>query len=89
MQKAWDEIRRLVRVNARHRKGWYLGELPASCQLAHAVCELGELLAAPDDPDELIDVLGCLFGYAAKKGWALDDLERRLLDKLAARFEGA
>lgn len=86
MQRAWDEIARLVRENATHRRGWKLGDAPPSMSIAHARDELAELADSPDDVTELADILGCLIVYAVKKGWSAVAVEEVLLMKLSLRF---
>ncbi len=88
MQKAWDEIAKLVAANAVHRKGFTLGQVSDEFILAGAQSELDELKQTPNDPVELSDLLGVLFHYAIKKGWPLALLESCLLEKLAIRFKG-
>lgn len=86
MQRAWSEIARLVRVDAQHRKGFRLSEITPAFILDQTQGELDELKAAPHDPEELADVLGCLFHYAFRMGWTPGQLEDLMLAKFAARF---
>jgi hypothetical protein len=86
VKRAWDEVARLERTNATHRKGWRLGDAAPATSIRHCRDELDELEAEPDNVDELADAVGCLFAYAAKKGWTMEDVESALLRKLAARF---
>jgi hypothetical protein len=86
MTDAWMEVRRLIRVNARHRSGVRMAEVDDAMILAHAAAELRELAAAPDDPEELADLFGVLLHYAVKHGWTAEQLEKLMLAKFRVRF---
>lgn len=86
MRIVWRELERLVSVNAQHRSGFRLGEVSTFKVLHQAAGELLELAATPSDPMELADLLSILFHYAIRKGWAMADLERLMLEKLKERF---
>lgn len=45
-------------------------------------------MAAPEDPEELADIFGCIIHYAVKKGWDRKQVEKLVLKKLAERIEG-
>lgn len=87
MERCWNEAKRLLESNARHRKGFRLQELSEETVLSQAQSELNELKLSPDDPDEMADVLGVLFHYANKKGWTMEEIEQRMLDKFSIRFD--
>lgn len=86
MKRATREIKRLIEVNAKHRKGFRLGEVGLPFILRQADAELQELCESPNDPDEMADLLGILIHYAIRKGWTEKYLEDILLDKLKLRF---
>jgi hypothetical protein len=86
MLRAWVEIERLIRVNARHRRGFRIAEVEPSFILDEALAELQELRDAPCDLTELSDLLGILFHYAIKQGWSIADIEAAMLEKFAIRF---
>jgi hypothetical protein len=86
MQRAWAEVERLIRANARHRGGVFMGNVPDDTILDHAEGELEELTWAPNDPSELADLLGVLIHYAVKHGWTMEQLEGLMLEKFKARF---
>lgn len=86
MKKAWQEIERLIRKNARHRKGFKIGEVQPPFIMGQAFSEFGELLRAPDDPVEMADLLGVLFHYCIKQGWSREQIQRLMLAKFAQRF---
>lgn len=87
MEKAWDEVARLIAAKAAHRSGFTIGQVSDEFILNGAQLELNELKEAPNDPVELSDLLGVLFHYAIKKGWPMPLLESCLLEKLAIRFK--
>jgi hypothetical protein len=86
MTNAWAEVRRLIDVNATHRSGVRVGETDDAMILAHAEAELRELVAAPDDPEELADLFGVLIHYAVKHGWSERYIEDLMLAKFRLRF---
>lgn len=86
MLKAWEAVERLVAANAVHRRGFRLAEVGPAFVLFQAVEELAELQEAPDDPEELADLLGVLIHYAQKKGWSMALLEDMMLSKFRVRF---
>ncbi len=89
MRGAWVEIVRLTRINATHkRKGWRLGDITPEQELKDAAGEIVELAHCPNEINELADVLGCLIGYAVKRGWSCAAVEEALLRKLSERFDG-
>lgn len=83
---AWTEIERLIRVQAVHRKGFNLAEVRPPFIIGQALEEMKELMASPDDPEELADLLGVLFHLAIKQGWSMSKIELLMLDKFARRF---
>ncbi len=89
MNKAYEEIQRLVKVNALHRKGFRLGEMTERKIILHAASELNELYEATDDEnalEEMADVFGCLFHVAIRRKFTLGMIEEKLLKKLKARL---
>jgi uncharacterized protein YabN with tetrapyrrole methylase and pyrophosphatase domain len=99
LDDAWKEVSRLVRTNARHRKGFSLGEI--SCDkfvLEQAADEMKELQTAlvryeacitgtdQEVADELGDVLGVLFHFAIRMGYTPETLSRSMLAKFKQRF---
>jgi len=86
MKAAWQEVERLIKVNARHRSGVQMGQVDNYTILRHAWSELSELNANPSDPGELADLLGVLIHYAVKHGWTEDGLEQLMLHKFKERF---
>lgn len=86
MRKCWQEIGRLIKVNATHRKGFKIGEVRPLFVMGNLVGEVKELMENPDDPDEAADVFGVLIHYCLKQGWSMEDIQLRLLTKLAIRF---
>ena len=89
MKKAWKEIERLVKADARHKKkGKRLSSLTDVQILTHAAEEVVELAAAPDDARELADILAIAIHYAVKHGWSQKYLEELVLKKLRERFDG-
>ena len=87
MIKAWLEVERLIEVNAKHRRGFYLQEVRPPFILKQATGELQELCVSPNDINELADLLGVLFHYAIKQGWTNDAIESAMLKKFKERFE--
>ena len=89
MKRLWKEVARLHEVGAYHKKKRRkLDEFTETQILQHAGSELIELACAPDDMEEMGDLLGCLYHYAVVKGWDRKELEDRALEKLGRRFEG-
>src|SRR5687767_1887507 len=70
-------VKSLVKANALHTKRLIrLQEATPQTILDHAREELGELEFAPDDIEELADLVAILFHYMVLKGWTpaqLDD----------------
>ena len=89
MRRAWKKIESLIRANARHRKGFRLQEVEFPFVLDQAAEEFRELMAAPDDPQEMADLLGVLIHYSIKQGWTIEVLESYLIEKLNERFTKA
>lgn len=88
MNRAYQEIQRLIDVRALHKKQAYsLDELSAEDIILHAILELVELRDAPSDIKELADVFGCLIHYMVQADWTWDQVEDSLLKKLKERFE--
>jgi hypothetical protein len=86
MQLAWEEVKRLIRVNARHRSGILMGNVDPDIIINHAFDELRELVLARDDPQELADLFGVLIHYAIRQGWTESQLEQLMLEKFKERF---
>lgn len=87
MHKAWDTVAAYVAANAHNPgKGYRLKDLTDKQVLRYAAAEMVELLLAPNQMDEMADLLGCLFHYAQRKGWTLAQLEQELIRKLRVRF---
>jgi hypothetical protein len=90
MQRAWDTVAAYVAANAHNpRKGYRLKDLTDEQQLKYAAAEMTELLMAPGNLDELADLFGCLFHYAMRKGWTLQQIEVEIIRKLELRFPDA
>ena len=87
MRKVWNKIDRLIKANARHRRGFRLQEVDLPFVLSQVEAELQELKDAPDDPSEMADLLGVLIHYSIKQGWSMELLESYLSEKLDLRFE--
>ena len=96
---AWNECQRLLEVNARHRRGFRLREVPVPVSFVfdQASDELMELRKAitlwatengpqSDVRDELADVLGVLFHLALKLGFTPEQLTASMLAKFKQRF---
>lgn len=87
MQKAWRKIEDMIAANMEHnRKHFRLGDVNPVFVLGQAVGEMKELMDAPDDRDEMADLLGILIHYCIKQGWSMDDIEQAIIDKLDKRF---
>lgn len=88
MEKACKKIRRLIKANAVHRKGFTLASLSSSEILEHAEREMRELQTAWADNqlEELADVFGCLIHFAIRRKFTAKQIEERLLEKLKLRF---
>jgi hypothetical protein len=87
MQRAWNRIQRLVDANVRHRrKNFHLQDATPELIFQHAEDELKELREAPDDADEMADLLAILLHYCFVKGWTIPELEHRIIQKLEQRF---
>ena len=86
MKKAWKKVQILISSNARHRKGFRLQEVQLPFVLSQAQAEMDELKDAPDDPEEMADLIGVLIHYSIKQGWTLELLEILLIEKLNVRF---
>lgn len=91
MIKAWQEIERLINVNATHRSGFKISDIKTRTITKHMLDEVYELITADntdDRIDEAIDVLGVVIHYLIKNGVVADKAERMLIEKLGRRFTG-
>lgn len=87
LDAAWNLVGAYVAANAEHvRKGYKLADLDPIDVLRYAGEEMLELCDAPEDQDEMVDLLGCLFHYAARRGWTPASLLEHLEGKLKLRF---
>jgi len=87
MRKAWDEVARLVLMNAKNaRKPFTLRTLTDTAQQDHMAKKFAELMEAPGDLHEMADVFACLMHWALRKGWTLEAIEEAILYKLRRRF---
>lgn len=86
MKLAWETVARLIEMDAVHRRGFTLKSVGPAFVLRQAEAEMSELIAAPNDPMELADLLGVLIHYAQKQGWTEEQLERLMLEKFRERF---
>ena len=87
MQSLYDEVVRLVAVNATHRSGSRIRDLTASRIHDSATEALDELATAPyDDIRKLADLFGLLFHYAVRKGWKLEQIELMAVRRLGEKF---
>lgn len=80
-------VKSLVKANALHKKrGTRLQDASAISILVHAAEELDELRFAPDDIEELADLVAILFHYMVYKGWTPARLDDAIIKKLNERF---
>lgn len=79
-------VHRLVVANAKHRSGRRLQELSDAEIFNHLHGEVVELAKAPDDIDEMGDILGIVYHLAHRRGWSTKRMEEAAIRKLAARF---
>ena len=85
---SYKVVESLVKVNALHRKrNTRLQDATAESILLHAQEELQELLDAPDDIDELADLVAILMHYMIKKDWTPAQLDDAIVKKLKERFQ--
>lgn len=87
LDEVWTQIEVLRARNARHRRGWRMQDATVEMAVTDLHREMVELADAPDDMDELADVIVVAFHYAQIQGWTRADLVRAAMDKLAERFE--
>lgn len=88
MRKAWRKIERMIDDGRYiHRKGFSLTAVPLSFVLDQARDEMTELVDAPDDPEEMADLIGVLIHYCVKQGWSMELIEKYLIEKLDLRFK--
>lgn len=99
LETAWAEVKRLVSVNAQHRRGFRLAEIANNdFVLRQAEREMDELIDANERLDdglcgtdqhvaeELGDVLGVLFHFGIRMGYTPETLARTMLAKFKQRF---
>lgn len=86
MQKIWDEIVAMKQRGVVHRRGFNINEISCDEMLLNARHELDELIAEPDNPDELGDTVSILIHYCIRKGWSLEKIEELVLAKFKERF---
>lgn len=82
----WQEVSLYDGANVRHRKGHRLGDATAAFILSRAKEELEELEQAPDDVEEMADLMATLIHYCVRKGWTRDQLDRAMLTKMKLRL---
>jgi len=81
-------VHRLVVANAKHIKsGNRLQGLSDAEIFNHLHCEVAELAKAPEDIDEMGDILCIVYHLAHRRGWSTKRMEEAAIRKLAARFE--
>lgn len=81
-------IHMLIANDARHTKsGNRLQSLSDTEIFDHLRAEVDELSDAPDDVDEMGDILCILFHLAHRRGWSPRRMEEAALKKLSMRFE--
>ena len=89
MRAAWKKTEKLLKENARHRKGFRLQEVSLEFVLDQLRDELDELVAAKDDPTEMADILCIAFHYCIKQGWTIEFMQSLIIEKLNKRFTHA
>lgn len=88
MTRSWKKIRELIEIDAKHiKKGKRLSEFTDTKILSHAAEEIVELMAEPDDLEELADIIACLIHYSIKHGWGPNMIDKAIIKKLNERFE--
>lgn len=86
MEKVWKKIEDIISNNDIHkRKGIVISQQKPKEILQHALEELIELNEAPDDIEEMADILNCLVHYCQKKEWSQEDIEKAMIKKLDER----
>lgn len=88
LDTVWNEIQRLISVNARHRRGFTMQECDADKTLDRSEDEFEELIAAnaAAKPMELGDTVSVLLYYAHCLGLTQHDLAELMLEKFKLRF---
>lgn len=88
LDTVWNEIQRLISVNARHRRGFTMQECDAVKTLDRADEEFEELIyaSAAEKPMELGDTVSVLLYYAHCLGLTQNDLAELMLEKFKLRF---
>lgn len=96
---AFAKVAHLVAIKARHRRGWIAGERPVLFMAADLIVEATEVLESMSGRhsdvnligdknliEELADVLGVVYHFAAVLRVSQQQLEAALLEKLEQRF---
>ncbi len=93
MEKAFAEIKMLLRTRAKHRSGFCLADVTPVGAATHAVGEAAELLnavvfrhARDEQLDEIADVLACCFHMSLMLGYDHKAVEKAVVRKLEMRF---
>lgn len=88
MLVAWKKIDRMIKEGYVHnRKHFELDKVKLPFLIGQAVAELKELMDAPDDPQEMADLLGILIHYCIKQGWTREFMQKLIIEKLNLRFD--
>jgi hypothetical protein len=93
MNILFTEVRRLIAVNARHRKGFRMREATPVLTTGHMVAEAAEALdsllfhrPAEETVAELADTLACVIHTCIQLGVTEERLTEAVLRKLKERF---
>lgn len=88
LSSLFERIRMMHADNSMNvKRGFRLAEVSESEALSHAQDELTELRQAPDDIDEMADVVAILIHYCIIKKWDEKALSEAIHRKLDLRFE--
>ena len=88
MIKAWNVVSKYIANNALHKKsGKRICDVSEKDRLEHLALEVRELIDEPGDIAEMADVLALLFHQAQYRGFTMEELEAKIIEKLGERLD--
>lgn len=89
MEEAWQKLEKLYHAGAKNkRRGKKLKKYTLCQALKKVAEETVELMAEPDNIDEMADIFKALIHAAIIQGWSIEDVEKALLKKIKKRTTG-
>lgn len=88
MERVWKKFKTLYKRNGIQRsKSKNIKNFNTTQILSHAAEEIVELMAEPDDIEELADAMNSLIHHAYRQGWTMEDIEKASMKKMKTRWK--